>query len=1071
MATVQPASARRRVLTYGKSSRKRADALRDVILGTAFDEIDPIVHRQGSRQHTESPRKGQKLPWSASYVSGQTKLSNATIIQPSHSSSTRNANMESDRQQGISSDNTTAKGALSRPTDRAPARSASGTSQTQDLAVFDFPSSDDDVAAPSSTARTKPINVADGNLISASYSSIRQGGARDLATTKHTSHRHRQWLGSKKTKTAHTSSSEDAVAQFDDDALQRHVAMETSLDGASPATLLKAFKPRPTNTISAKPRAAPVESANPRIEQGGRAREASGPADHQQHGFARLAPGPEIAAKVSHKSRSTNETSPSMKASVFSHVDILRTPPAKVRQNTGLSRETRPEQPIQHPSSPMTPQTPPNLQLRSSSAVSPSTVKPRTGPMTTPRQLDLWTELLDDSGAHQSPSGLKLRNLSITGTENVEIRLPASPSITDADEDLEKPAQGSRVCVRSAARKRLIDSLAHESRASPSDDEDSVDESVGRSGGRTPNNRSSSNPTPIAFDRRASPEVDIEIRNASQGSSADTQPVQSQTSTIASAEGPKITYARQRTFLTESGLTEDQLLNTPLDMSGLGQSGTGRRRLAQLPVIHASKSQHDGEDDVVGDSAHGTIRSIHELREAGNNKRFLDESEALFEDIEGSRKESLSRRRNGFLELATKLFDKAYARRFLSQSMDRRLFVSLEKEEDLITGFILASSVTALIQEGMNGPAIAHLIEQGIGKIVCRLLSVDRDINAIARNRQSNMSKVAQAAVFDFRKLIGTAVIGSSEIPDVLSPQLMGLICLESLIKKNPTSDGAKALIKVEMMDALTEILSVATEPTTTVDRPNEIQSQLPLVLRILDYFTLTLSSEAAGVPLTRLAPSHIRHALLALSDDARADSGESQTLILRVLLNVSNNDAAICEEIGTSEIVEMLFGVIDKELGRLRQHLDEKQRLGCLDYLILALAGLTNLAEWSVAVRRHVFGGEAGKGSVLDGLAQHFVRGLGEAAEADSVEKTHSNVAFGYLAVLLGTLCLDRHVKIRLATQLPGRTLQPLSNAVREFQQYHQKVDADAQTDEQGPNRDGFSGHLQEMVVRLMRT
>ena len=57
------------------------------------------------------------------------------------------------------------------------------------------------------------------------------------------------------------------------------------------------------------------------------------------------------------------------------------------------------------------------------------------------------------------------------------------------------------------------------------------------------------------------------------------------------------------------------------------------------------------------------------------------------------------------------------------------------------------------------------------------------------------------------------------------------------------------------------------------------------------------------------------------------------------------------------------------------------------------------------------------------------------------SERESRYNVPFGYLAVLLSFLSVDRHVKRRVASQLPGKTIKPLLDAVGEFLHYHRKV------------------------------
>lgn len=97
--------------------------------------------------------------------------------------------------------------------------------------------------------------------------------------------------------------------------------------------------------------------------------------------------------------------------------------------------------------------------------------------------------------------------------------------------------------------------------------------------------------------------------------------------------GPKVTYARQRSFRTEE-FDENTMFNMPLVMS---QQSFGSKRNDGM-----------GEDeDLEGETGSKMMKTIHELREAGVNNRFLDDIEELFGDIEGD--SPLSRRRSGYV--------------------------------------------------------------------------------------------------------------------------------------------------------------------------------------------------------------------------------------------------------------------------------------------------------------------------------------------------------------------------------------------------------------------------------------
>jgi hypothetical protein len=82
---------------------------------------------------------------------------------------------------------------------------------------------------------------------------------------------------------------------------------------------------------------------------------------------------------------------------------------------------------------------------------------------------------------------------------------------------------------------------------------------------------------------------------------------------------------------------------------------------------------------------------------------------------------------------------------------------------------------------------------------------------------------------------------------------------------------------------------------------------------------------------------------------------------------------------------------------------------------------------------------------------------------KADSVEKTQLNVAFGYLAVLLGYLCLSEPVRKRFSHKNHSKGLGCLLDSIREFIALHRTID-----DKSGAN--SLTGKLQNLVDSLVR-
>ena len=81
-------------------------------------------------------------------------------------------------------------------------------------------------------------------------------------------------------------------------------------------------------------------------------------------------------------------------------------------------------------------------------------------------------------------------------------------------------------------------------------------------------------------------------------------------------------------------------------------------------------------------------------------------------------------------------------------------------------------------------------------------------------------------------------------------------------------------------------------------------------------------------------------------------------------------------------------------------------------------------------------------------------------------MEESQSNVAYGYLAVLLANLCLNTTVQERVRVMLPRRSLDVLVRSVDEFTLYHQKVEREVLN---GANGGGTVEHLTDRLQAVV--
>ena len=428
------------------------------------------------------------------------------------------------------------------------------------------------------------------------------------------------------------------------------------------------------------------------------------------------------------------------------------------------------------------------------------------------------------------------------------------------------------------------------------------------------------------------------------------------------------------------------MFSQPLDL-GISDFGSqGRRRAVPTrPVM--SKSDFDMDDDEE-DPAGGTLKSIHELRHAGGNKRFQDESEALLEEIEiRDGHASVSRRRNALLELVTKLVEKEFARRFVDQSLDRRVLIGLESEHDVLTCCALLSIFVTLASHGGVSPLVHHVSEHGIFVMATSLLDENQSVVAIAKDRRSNMSKVAQKSVIEYSLTTQKSGIWTTEEPRSITPRIIALCCLDVIVRHNREFGNPNNIISSSDANKLVQLLasSVADDVTPTVEVFDR-DIELHFALSILESCTLKIDSNKDPLR-AKLNVSGIHDYCVATSHRTRDGAfHDSRALALRLLLNVTNNDPAACDTCGQSRtihhLVQQVITGFESLTGYVEEEEEEAARLSSIDHLILTLATLINFAECSDSARSHVLTSNNEGANPLDTLLHLFVDGHVGAAD-----------------------------------------------------------------------------------------
>ncbi|KAK2749175.1 hypothetical protein FQN57_006790 [Myotisia sp. PD_48] len=544
----------------------------------------------------------------------------------------------------------------------------------------------------------------------------------------------------------------------------------------------------------------------------------------------------------------------------------------------------------------------------------------------------------------------------------------------------------------------------------------------------------------------------------------------------ASSSGLKVTYSRQRSFLNELDLIEGT--------GGSGLNDIGFTSASQKSALGAPSqsslglsNQLDAELDDDGISGTGNVRSIHELRRSGDNARYQATVETIFEDIEDP-EASVSRKRSGMVQLCSKLLDSQFSQRFLSNALEKRFAKIRQDSSDIICCHLTACVYALLLTSGSLSPITLQMCWTEILQLATVLLQDNADMAVMARRRESNMSKAGRADMLDLAVKLKQSKIWPGEPPSKMSPRLVGLRCLELAVRKLRETGNTMEAMPNQVLEHVVEILVVEDSLVEDMNTTSaESLLTFELTFSILESYTInTLAlGEAQQETLKRLSRLGGLFSKLQHQSDGR--SRQIQVLEIRLILNITNNNPTLCEEFSSGEFIGVMTEMVLASFQSVGQSIEDKEEPGAqkdslLDTVILALGALINLTEWSDRARRAIMKPQAGSNQPLvDQLLPLFVNGLATIAEADSVVQTHSNVAFGYLSVLLCTVCLDSGARAYIRNALETRTFNRLLGTVEEFLHYHRKVEELQDVRWEEDAMAGFTSRLQGIVDRIRST
>ena len=435
----------------------------------------------------------------------------------------------------------------------------------------------------------------------------------------------------------------------------------------------------------------------------------------------------------------------------------------------------------------------------------------------------------------------------------------------------------------------------------------------------------------------------------------------------------KVTYARQRSYLTEDDVSNTAMFSVPLNPDFTSNSSLTNVRKIKVAAEAQPSGYRNLEMSGSEDCQSGAIRSIHELREAGGNARLVGEMEAIVEDINNISCIPLSLQRSCLLELAMKLQKSSFCRSFVERGLESRLLACIGFCPDTIFNMLLMVSFIYILAE----PCLPHTFDlmnsQRIVDYLGGYLNITDDLVSTASSRLSNMSKARQLDISKLYDSLSESSAWSSGRPLQVTARNLSLQCLEYLVQHvreaGCTSDTLSQSITIALVNLMVPCIphSISGPPASTV-------AEFVLAVSILESMT---ASCAAINSVETVWTSESITKMAYLLPIIQTWSGEGikrlRTLVLRLSLNLTNNNLLPCEAFSKPEMISATMTIIVSSFHHLSSELPENNQMEVLDNLVLALGLLINLAEWSKIARELFVTTRIGGNTLLDTLIHLF--------------------------------------------------------------------------------------------------
>lgn len=246
-----------------------------------------------------------------------------------------------------------------------------------------------------------------------------------------------------------------------------------------------------------------------------------------------------------------------------------------------------------------------------------------------------------------------------------------------------------------------------------------------------------------------------------------------------------------------------------------------------------------------------------------------------------------------------------------------------------------------------------QVCQNGIMSILTWMLKSSRDITVVAKDRASNMSKIALSQVADLRALVEKSAAFSGEGVKVISSQVLALKVMDLLVRRFRAHGSTDEILSKSALRGLVDILLSFSD---SKEYPKILKTQglqlLELPVSTLEAYTMggygSLESHLSTDELGAFAKLFT----VVSGWDCEENLAPILLLLLRMNINITNNRPLACEKLADSSLIGSLVVLIKKKFGELSGVLGEQERLLSVDLLVLSLGLMMNFAELSSKAR-----------------------------------------------------------------------------------------------------------------------